>query len=51
MDLSKSSDAISDDLLLAKLKAYGFSRQALSFMCSFLKKEDKEFKSTINSVA
>ena len=38
MDLSKSFDTISDGLLLAKLKAYGFSRQALSFMCSYLEK-------------
>ena len=34
MDLSKASDAINHDLLLAKVKAYGFSKQALSFMCS-----------------
>ena len=34
MDLSKASDAINHDLLLAKVKANGFSKQALSFMCS-----------------
>ena len=34
MDLSKASDTINHDLLLAKVKAYGFSKQALSFMCS-----------------
>ena len=33
MDLSKAFDTINHDLLLAKLKAYGFSNQALSFMC------------------
>ena len=37
MDLSKAFDTINHDLLLAKLKAYGFSKQALSFMCSYLK--------------
>ena len=35
MDLSKVFDTINHDLLLAKLKA--FSKQALSFMCSYLK--------------
>ena len=36
-NLSKAFDTINHDLLLAKLKAYGFSKQALSFMCSYLK--------------
>ena len=37
MDLSKAFDTINHDLLLVKLKAYGFSKQALSFLCSYLK--------------
>ena len=37
MDLSKAFDTINHDLLLAKLKTYGFSKQASSFMCSYLK--------------
>ena len=37
MNLSKAFDTINHYLLLAKLKAYGFSKQALSFMCSYLK--------------
>ena len=36
-DLSKTFETINHDLLLAKLKAYSFSKQALSFMCSYLK--------------
>ena len=37
MDLSKAIDTINHDLLLAKLKAYGSSKDAISFMCSYLK--------------
>ena len=37
MDLSKVFDTINHDLLLAKLKAYGFSKDALTLMCSYLK--------------
>ena len=36
-DLSKAFDTINHDLLLAKLKAYGFSHNALAFMLSYLK--------------
>ena len=37
MDLSKAFDSIDDDLLLAKLRAYGSSKQVLSPMCSYVK--------------
>ena len=37
MDLSKAFDTINYNLLLAKLKAYGFSEYALKLMCSYLK--------------
>ena len=37
MDLSKAFDSKNHDLLLPKLKAYGFSANALKFMCSYLK--------------
>ena len=35
--LSKAFGTKNLDLLLAKLKAYGFSKQALILMCSYLK--------------
>ena len=37
MDLSTAFDTINDDLLLAKLRAYGFSNNALNLMRSYLK--------------
>ena len=37
MDLSNAFNTINHDLLLAKLKAYGFSINALDVMCSYLK--------------
>ena len=37
MDLSKTFDKINHDLLIAKLKVYGFSEEALKFMKSCLK--------------
>ena len=37
MDLSKAFDFINYDLLLSKLKSYGFSENALKLICSYLK--------------
>ena len=37
MDLSKTFDTINHDLLFAKLRAYGFSNDALNLICSHLK--------------
>ena len=37
MDLWKAFDSVNHDLLLAKLEAYGFSENALKFICSYLK--------------
>ena len=51
VDLSKAFDDINNDLLPAKPKAYVLSKQVSSFMCSCLRKEDKEFKSAINLAA
>ena len=36
-DLSRAFDTINHDLILAKLKAYGFSNHALNVMHSYLK--------------
>ena len=41
MDLSKAFDTINNGLILANLKIYGFSKQALSFMCSQLPEEQQ----------
>ena len=37
MDLSKAYDCIQHDLLIAKLKVYGFSIKSLGFINSYLK--------------
>ena len=37
MDLSKAFDIINHNLLIAKLKAYGFSKEGLELMKSYLK--------------
>ena len=47
MDLSKAFDTLDYDLLLAKLHAYGFDKQALSMIKSYLK--DRWQRTKINT--
>ena len=47
MDLIKALDCISRDLLIAKMHAYGFSRQSLNFFHSYPKRGQNSVK--INS--
>ena len=42
MDFSKAFDTINHDMLLAKLKAYGFSKDALTLMCGYLKQSQQK---------
>ena len=44
MDLSKAFDCLDHDLLLAKLDAYGFSRNALILICSYLSDRGQRVK-------
>ena len=43
IDLSKAFDTMNHDFLIAKLGAYGFQKDALSFMKSYLRKDANEF--------
>ena len=49
MDFSKAFDTIDHDLLLTKLKTYGFSKDELALMCSYL--QNRKQKVIINNSA
>ena len=44
MDLSKAFDTINHQLLLAKLHAYGFSKQTLAIICNYLSNQKQRIK-------
>ena len=44
MDLLKAFDTINQDLLLAKLHPYGFSKNALNLICGYLKNRKQKAK-------
>ena len=44
MDLSKAFDTLKHNLLIAKLGAYGFERDPLSFMKSYLNDRQQRFR-------
>ena len=44
MDLSKAFDCIPHDLLVAKLHAYGFSMDAITFIYSYMKRRKQGVK-------
>ena len=44
MDLSKAFDTLNHNLLIAKLGAYGFERDSLSFMKSYLKDRQQQVR-------
>ena len=45
-DLSKAFDCLNDDLLIAKLEAYGFGKEALKFIYDYLK--DRKQRTKVN---
>ena len=44
MDLSKAFDCTLHKLLIAKMDAYGFSENALTFFFSYLKRQKQSFQ-------
>ena len=44
MDLSKSYDCLPDDLLIAKLEAYGFNRSSLRLLMDYLNFRNQQTK-------
>ena len=44
MDLSQAFDSIPNDLLIAKIHAYGFSKNSIVFFYSYLKRRERNVR-------
>ena len=49
IDLSKAFDCLNHDLLLAKVDAYGFTKQALKHIQSYLRDQKQRVKINVSS--
>ena len=49
MDLSKAFDTINHQLMLAKSHAYGFSKQTLDIICSYLSNRKQKINNVFSS--
>ena len=51
MDLSKAFDCIPHEILIAKLHAYGFTKDSLKFIYNYLKGRNKRVKNNAEYIS